>query len=113
MVTVVCIINTLIALILLYVAWRVRKLRRRLARIADKLSALERTSHKVLNGAPNAISTGRLGIHKLRQGKQSPNLQLLRVKQVLTLLGIGQQIWQRSRLAGNSKFFRKALAKYK
>lgn len=113
MVTVVIVINTLIALILLYVAWRVWQLRVRLARLADKLSAYERSAHAVLRGTPDAISIGRLGIHKLRQGPQPLDLELVRIQQVLTLFGIGQEIWQRSRLPRRAKFIKKALAKYR
>lgn len=113
MVTVVIVINTLIALMLLYVAWRVWQLRGRVARIADKISAIELSAHAVLRGAPNAIATGRLGIHKLRQGPQPLDLELVRIQQVLTLCGIGQEIWQRSRVPQRSKFLKKALAKYR
>lgn len=113
MVTVVVVINLALALMLLYVAWRVWQLRLRLARVADKIGAIERKLNAVLPVAPDAISTGRLAIHKLRQGNQPLDLELLRVQQVLTLLGIGQQIWQRSRLVRRSKFIKKALVKYR
>lgn len=96
MVTLICLINTLIALMLLYVAWRVRQLRLRLARLADELSVYERSIHAALYEAPNDISTGRLAIHQLRKNPQALlNLELLRVQQALTLLGVGQQIWRR------------------
>lgn len=98
---------------LLYVAWRVWSLRRLLARLADKLSAYERSIHAVLRGSPDTISTGRLGIYKLRQGPQSLDLELIRIQQVLTLFGIGQEIWQRTRLPRQSKFLKKALVKYR
>lgn len=112
MVIFVVFINTVIALMLLYVAWRLRKLRRSLARIADVLYLYARSSQTVLPKARDAIYTKRLGIYKLRQGPQ-PLVQLPRVQQVLTLLGVGQQIWQQTRLARRSKFFKKALAKYR
>jgi hypothetical protein len=113
MVTIVVVINMLIALMLFYVVWRIRQLQRLLAQIADNLSAYDRAIHTALSGAPQAISTGRLGIHKLRQGPQPLDLQLIRIQQVLTLFGIGQQVWQRTRLARRSKFLQKALAKYR
>jgi flagellar biogenesis protein FliO len=112
MVKIVVVINTLIALMLLYVAWRVRQLQLKLGQIADSLSAYECQTHAALRGTPVAINTGRLVIHQLRQGPQ-PDLQLIRVQQVLTLLGVGKQIWQRTRLTRRSRFFRKALAKYR
>lgn len=112
MVTVVVVINLALALMLLYVAWQVWQLRLRLARVADKIAAIERKLNAVLPVVPDAISTGRLAIDKLR-GNQPLDLELLRVQQVLTLLGIGQQIWQRSRLVRRSKFLKKALVKYR
>lgn len=112
MVTVVVVINLALALILIFVAWRVWQLRLLLARLADNLSIYERSIQAGLSGVPNAISTGRLGIRRLRQGPP-PELQLPRVRQVLTLLGVGQQIWQRSRLVRRSKFLKKSLAKYR
>jgi hypothetical protein len=113
MVTVVVVINLAVALMLVYVAWRVWQLRLQQAQVADILSTYERSIHAGLRGAPKAIATARLGIHTLRQGSLPPDLQLLRLQQVLTLLGIGQQIWQRSRLVRRSRFFKRALAKYK
>lgn len=112
MATIIVIINMLITLMLLYVAWQMRQLRLRLARIADDLSAYERQTHAVLRGTPAVITTGRLGIHQLRQGPQLLD-QLVRVQQVLTLLGVGKQIWQQTRLTRRSKFFKQALAKYR
>ena len=111
MFTGIVIINTLIALILLYVAWQIQKLQGRLARIADKLSAYELSTHAALRGVPAAISKGRQGIQKLRRGNQPPDVKLQRVQQVLTLLGLGQQVWQRFFLVRRSQFFKKGLVK--
>jgi len=111
MVTTIVVINTLLALILLFAAWQVRRLGRRLARIADKLSAYERSAHAALRGAPKAIYVGQQGIHKLRQGNQAPNVKLQRVRQVLTLLGLGQQVWQRFESVRKVQFLRRGLAR--
>lgn len=109
---IVVVINLTLALILVYVAWRVWQLRSQLAMIADILSTYERNIHAGLTIAPKAIATSQIAIHQLRQPPLQ-DLELLRLQQVLTLLGIGQQIWQQSRLVRRSKFIRKALAKYK
>lgn len=111
MITVV-VINLTLALILVYVAWRVWQLRLQLAAIAASLSTYERNIQAALAIAPKAIATSQLGIHQLRQPPLQ-DLELLRLQQVLTLLGVAQQIWQQSRLVRRSKFLRKALAKYK
>ncbi len=97
MVTVVVVINLAIALMLLYVAWRLRLLRQRLARVANTLSAIERSTHAVLWGAPNSIFLGQAGIYRLRQGNEPLQLQLQQVRQVLSLLVLGRQAWQRLR----------------
>lgn len=113
MVTIVVVINTLIALILFYVAWRVRQLRWQLMRIADTLIAVERSTHAVLHGAPNAIYRGQQGIHKLGQGNEPLQLQIQRVRQVLSLLGLGQQLWRRFFLVERSQLIKQRLAKSK
>lgn len=109
---IVVVINLALALILGYLAWHVWQLRLQLAAIADILSTYERNIRAGLTIAPQAIATLQLGIHQLRQPPLQ-DLELLRLQQVLTLLGVGQQIWQQSRLVRRSKFLRKALAKYK
>lgn len=111
MVTIVVVTNTLIALILFYVAWRVYQLRLRLARIADTLIAVERSSYAVLHKAPNAIYRGQQGIDKLRQGNEPLQLKIQRMRQVLSLLGLGQQLWRRFFLVERSQFIKQRFAK--
>lgn len=103
MVIVVVVINLALALMLLYGAWRVRKLQRPVARLADAISRFERSTYKVLHRAPNAISKGQLGIYRLRQKQQQLEPQLQQMRQVLTLLGLGQQIWRRFVLSQRSR----------
>ncbi len=95
MVTVVVVINTLISLSLLYVAWRVWKLKQRLSRIADRLTAYERCSHAVLSLAPENIYTSEQNIYSLKQRNQALQVQIQQVRQILSLLLLGRQIWQR------------------
>lgn len=106
MVMVVVVINLTIALILLVVAWQLRLLKVRLARIANTLIALERSTHAVLWGAPNTIFVSQQGVYRLGQGNEPLQLQLQQVRQVLSLFAIGQQAWQRLRPA---KLFRSRL----
>ncbi len=103
MVIVVVVINLALALMLLYGAWRVRKLRQPLGRIADIISRFERSIHRVLQAAPNAILKGQLGIQLLGQKRSQLEPQLQRVRLVLTLLGLGQQVWRRFVLAQRSR----------
>ncbi|NJR76582.1 MAG: hypothetical protein HC773_29550 [Scytonema sp. CRU_2_7] len=102
MVTIVVVINILISLILLYVAWRVQRFKRRLTRISHLLVAAERSSHAVLLGAPEAIYMGQRNIHNLRQENQPPRLQIQRLRQIFSLLALGQQVW-RSNFSGSEQ----------
>jgi hypothetical protein len=95
MVTLVVIINTLISLILLYIARRVWQLKKRLVNITNRLTAAERRTHAVLDKAPENISRRQQNIHNLRQGNQSIQLQIEQVRQIFSLLLVGQQIQRR------------------
>lgn len=113
MVTVVVVINLALALMLMFLAgvmWQVRSL---LAQLTDILSTYERSIHAGLRDAPTAITTAQVGIAQLQQRSLLQDLQLLRIQQILTLLRIGQQIWQSSQFTRRSRFFKKALAQYK
>lgn len=107
---IVVIINLALALILVYVAWRVWQLRSQLAEVADILSTYEQSIHTGLSSAPEAIATVQISIQQLKQRSLLQDLQLFRLQQVLALVGVGQQIWQQSRLVRRSKLLRKALA---
>jgi hypothetical protein len=95
MVTVVVIVNFAIALTLLYIAYRICQIRQQLARIANTLIAVERNTQAVLRGAPDAIIISQVSIRRLRQGNEPLQLQLQRVRRVLSLLVFGRQVWQR------------------
>lgn len=101
MVTIVVIFNLIIALILLYVAGRVWLIRQKLKRINNTLIAVERSTQAALAGTPNAIYQGQTSIYQLKQGNEPLELQIQRMNQVLSLLSIGQQIWQRFFFAGS------------
>ncbi|MEH1929055.1 MAG: hypothetical protein V7K14_16370 [Nostoc sp.] len=95
MVILVILVNTLISLILLYVAWRVWQLKRQLAYIADRLTAYESCTHAALNKAPENIYLSQDNIYNLRQKNQALQMQIQQVRQILSLLLLGRQIWQR------------------
>lgn len=107
MVTVVVMINMLISLMLLYVAWQVWKLKQKLAKIADRLIAAERSTYVVLHGAGEAIYKSQGNIHNLRRKNQPQQLQIQRVRQILSLLVGGQQVWRRYFLRLGSKSWRR------
>jgi predicted negative regulator of RcsB-dependent stress response len=111
MVTIVVLINTFISLILIYVAWRIWQLRLRLLKIANALTNYERCSHAILHGAPTAIYTRQQNIKNLRSGNQSLQLQIEQVRQIVSLLSMGQQFWRRSGRRQEFKFIKKTIAK--
>jgi hypothetical protein len=93
MVIVVVVLNTLISLGCFYVAWRIRKLRRQLAKIADTLTVAERRTHAVLGPSPRVISKGQKGINRLNERYQRLEPQVQKVRQVLALVSQIQKIW--------------------
>jgi hypothetical protein len=97
MVTVVLVLNGLLALLCLYVAWQIYCWRSILANVADTLTAAERSTQRVLHSAPPAIATGQVGSAHLRQQYRLLTLQLQQVRQILALLGLGQLVWQQYR----------------
>lgn len=95
MVSIVVMINTFISLILLYIARRVWKVKQRLANITNRLTAAERWTHAVLDNASANISRRQQNIYNLRQANQSIQIQVEQVRQILSLLLVGQQIYGR------------------
>jgi hypothetical protein len=95
MVILVILINTLISLTLFYVAWRVWQLKQQLAYIADRLAAYETCTHVALNKAPENIYLSQQNIYNLRQKNQALQIQIQQVRQIISLLLLGRQIWQR------------------
>ncbi len=100
MLTLVLILNALISLACLFVAWKLWNLRRVLGRVADALLAYERSTYRVLHGAPGAIAKAERGTNSARRGyrqlEAKLDAQLRQVEQVIRLLRLGQWLWQRS-----------------
>ncbi|MFH7031031.1 MAG: hypothetical protein ACHBN1_38215 [Heteroscytonema crispum UTEX LB 1556] len=107
----VVLINTLISLILLSVAWRVWQLRLRLAKITNALTKYERCYYGILHKAPAAIYTMQQNIKNLRSPNQGLQLQIQQVRQIVSLLSMGQQFWRRSGRRLGFKFVKNIIAK--
>ncbi|BDI15837.1 hypothetical protein ANSO36C_16390 [Nostoc cf. commune SO-36] len=95
MVILVILVNTLISLMLFYVVWRVWQLKQQLAYIADKLTAYESCTRTALNKAPENIYLSQQNIYNLRQKNQALQMQIQQVRQIIGLLLLARQIWQR------------------
>lgn len=91
MVILVVVFNTLLSLLLLYVAWRVRKIQQVLAFVANKFISYERATHEALDQKPELIYASQQQIHKLRQGNQKLEVQIHQIQQVINLLLLGRQ----------------------
>jgi len=85
MLTLVIVLNVLLALLCLGGAWQVWRLRRIFSRVANTLSAAERRTHSVLHSAPRFILKGQTGSQALRLRYQKLEQQLQQVQQVLGL----------------------------
>ncbi len=94
MITVVIVLNVLISLLCLYVAWYLWNLRRALAVAADVLTLFDRDTHNVLHRAPNAISQGQFGVRAMRGNYRQLETQLKQIQQVLALLSLVQRLLQ-------------------
>ncbi|MFN6462255.1 MAG: hypothetical protein RMZ41_010455 [Nostoc sp. DedVER02] len=95
MVILVILVNILISVILLYVAWRVWQLKQQLAYIADRLTIYETCTHAALNKAPENIYLSQESIYNFRQKNQALQIKIQQVRQIISLLLQGQKIWQR------------------
>ena len=90
----VVICNLLIALVNLFIAWKIWQLRQVLAKLADILIAVELTSRKLLSAAPAALAPGKKRTRNLKESYRQLKLQLQLLRQILTFLGLVNKIWQ-------------------
>lgn len=78
--------NCLIALISLWLAWQLVKLRQILRGVSRALLDAERTTHGVLGGAPEVIIIGQRGVAGLRAQLPKWRRQQRHVRLFLTLI---------------------------
>jgi len=95
MLTAVVIINLLISLVCFYIAAKVWKIRRTIARFEMRIAAMERRSSNVLSTSPDFLAKRQQGARQLRRRYQQLELQLQQVQQLLGLLGLGRTLWLR------------------
>ena len=95
MLSAVVIINLLISLVCFYIAAKVWKIRRTIARFEIRIAAIERCSSNVLSTSPGFLGKRQQGVRQLRWRYQQLVLQLQQVQQLLGLLGLGRMLWRR------------------
>ncbi|MFN3679690.1 hypothetical protein [Thermosynechococcus sp.] len=78
--------NCLIALIALWLAWQLVKLRQILRGVSRALLDAERNTHGVLGGAPEVIIIGQQGVSSLRSQLPKWRRQQRNVRLFLTLI---------------------------
>ncbi|MEG4043131.1 hypothetical protein [Microcoleus sp. Pol17_C1] len=95
MLNAVVIINILISVVCFYIAARVWKIRRTIARLELRIAAIERCSSNILSTTPGFLGKRQQGTRQLRLRYQQLELQLQQVQQLLGLLGLGRMLWPR------------------
>ena len=100
MVTIVVVINLIVSALLFSLARRICCVRQQLARTADILIAIERCTHSVLRDAPEIIYCGQDSIYRLRQSGEPLQVQLIQLRQVISLSVVGWRTWSGIRKSG-------------
>lgn len=95
MITLVIILNGLIAFAGFFAAWQIWKLRRTLANITHVLDSAENNSHNLLYNAPENIIKGQTGTYQLRQSYRALQPQIEQAQKLLGLLGVVLSLWNR------------------
>ncbi|MDG2991327.1 hypothetical protein L3556_10355 [Candidatus Synechococcus calcipolaris G9] len=104
MVRIVIIANILIALAALWTALQLIQVRRILRGVAHTLDDVERSTHDILGGAPEAIIIGQKGVAGLRQTLPELGKQQRKVIRFLGLISwMGQRWPQRPWRKGRKK----------
>jgi hypothetical protein len=91
----VVVINLLISFIGFYIAGKVRRMRRTIAVVESRISAIDRCSSNVLSKSPDFFAKRQQNTRQLRRNYQQLELQLQQVQQLLTLLSLGRRLWRR------------------
>jgi hypothetical protein len=91
----VIVFNLFLTLFNLYIAFRLWKLRRVLARVTKTLTMVERRLHRIFYPAPEIVLKGKQGTHELRQHYQRLLVQVELIEKILGLVSLGVGIWRR------------------
>ena len=91
----VIIINVILSLVFFFVAWRLWKLKQTINQVNQSILKADLVTYDVLHGTPLALAKGELGTRNLRTQYQQVELQLLRLRQIVQLLSLGQTAWLR------------------
>ncbi|OUC12190.1 MAG: hypothetical protein B0A82_23835 [Alkalinema sp. CACIAM 70d] len=93
MLTVILIINGLLASFCFYIAWRVWQFRQVLTQATAALDTAERATHQVLQDAPEAIMQGQISTRQLRQRYRQLEVNLRQAEKALSIVRLGQLLF--------------------
>ena len=105
MLTVILILNGLLATFCFYIAWRVWQFRRVLTQATVALYTAEQATHRVLQDAPDAILQGQISTRQLRQHYRQLEVNLRQAEKALSIVRLGQLLFL-SQLKGLQKLRR-------
>lgn len=91
----VIIMNVILSLVFFFVAWRLWKLKQTMNQVTQSILNADLVTYDVLHATPAALAQGELGTRNLRTRYQQVELQLLRLRQIVQLLSLGQAAWVR------------------
>ena len=97
MISLVLISNLVIALINLYIAWRLWRLQKVLIKVTITLNQVESVAYAVLSLAPETIAQREKGIENFRESYDKLKHQFQKIRKILTILSLTYTIWQRLR----------------
>jgi hypothetical protein len=117
MVTVVLIFNVALAGLCWYGAWRIWRLRRTFAEVADGLTLAEQQLYHLLHETPSTLLQAQQSAQQWRYQYGIIQGRIQQVQQFMALLGLGRLVWQQysarstARARGRSASARFALVK--
>ncbi|WP_088242366.1 hypothetical protein [Calothrix rhizosoleniae] len=95
MIITVVIFNTSLALVLLYTALQLWRLRLRLVKITDWIIFVDSQTQTLLEQAPEKISMSQKNISHLGHRKQLIEAQIHHLRQIMRLILWSKQLWGR------------------
>ncbi|MCU0526067.1 MAG: hypothetical protein MUF72_14700 [Elainella sp. Prado103] len=91
----VLVLNLSIASLCWYGVWRIWQLRRALVGVTQALTTAEYSVNQALQSAPELWLAGQVNVQHWHHQYELALLRLQQVRQILTLLGLGQFVWRR------------------
>jgi hypothetical protein len=95
MVVFVVILNVLVGLGCLGVAWATWQVRRKVAKANSGILSVERSVYRILHPAPTAMAKAQRGSQGAREKYAKLEVQTQKMRQIVSLLSFGRVMWVR------------------